>query len=363
MDARAYWVWLSGVPGVGARRFYKLMEAFGSPQAVFEASDRALNTQREALGEKALEQIRMSRQGALLSKAEGVLSMAGLQVMTLLSPEYPPLLKTIYDPPPVLYGKGLLLRSECRMIAVVGSRRSSEYGRQAAARFCEALARSGAAVVSGLARGIDTYAHRGALKAEGGYTVAVLGCGPDIVYPPENRWLYDRIVQQGTLLSEYPPGTHPAAGNFPARNRIISGLSRGLVVVEAGLKSGALITVDFALEQGREVYALPGNVSSPFSEGTNKLLKEGARLITDPEEILEDIGLSGQRPGTGPANTVPLDFFESRVYNALEEGAKGLDELLDATGLEAGRLHAALTLMEIKGIIKQNPGKIFTLQR
>lgn len=363
MDGRAYWVWLSSVPGVGARRFYKLMEAFGSPQAVFEASEQALSTQRDALGEKALEQVRMSRQGALLSKAEGLLSMPALQILTLLSPEYPPLLKTIYDPPPVLYGKGLALRSECRMIAVVGSRRSSEYGRQSAARFCETLARSGAAVVSGLARGIDTYAHRGALKAEGGYTIAVLGCGVDIVYPPENRWLYDRIVQQGTLLSEYPPGTYPAAGNFPARNRIISGLCRGLVVVEAGLKSGALITVDYALEQGREVYALPGNVGSPFSEGTNKLLKEGARLITDPEEILEDIGLSGSKPVQKNEDAVPLDFFESRVYNALEEGAKGLDELLNATGLEAGRLQAALTLMEIKGIIKQNPGKIFTLQR
>ncbi len=362
-EEKVYWVWLSTVPGIGARRFYKLIECFGTPRGVWEASLGALRTQREYLGDKTFEQIHLSRQGEILKKAELALSTPGIRVVTLVCPEYPPLLKTIYDPPPVLYLKGQLLKTEPGVVAVVGSRRSSDYGRQAAARISEELAQAGIAVVSGLARGIDTFAHKGALKAEGGYTAAVLGCGVDMIYPPENRWLYEKIAETGTLISEYPVGTHPASSNFPARNRIISGLAQGVLVVEAGLKSGALITVDFALEQGRDVYALPGNIGSVYSEGTNKLLKDGAKMITCVEDILEDFHsfdrLKAQKPPKAP---LFLDFFENEVYNALEEGAKSLDALIILTGMEPGRLQAALTLLEIKGIIKQNPGKIFMLQ-
>ncbi|MBE3102210.1 MAG: DNA-protecting protein DprA, partial [Firmicutes bacterium] len=183
------------------------------------------------------------------------------------------------------------------------------------------------------------------------------------VYPPENIGLYKAISERGTIISEYPPGTLPAAGNFPARNRIISGLSHGTLVIEAGLKSGALITVDCALEQGREVYALPGNISSQFSTGTNKLLKEGAKLITSVEDILEDLNITNCFGAAKPTNrAIVLDFFETEVYNALEDGEKGVEELIQKTGIDIGRLNAVLTIMEIKGIIKQIPGKIFMKQ-
>ena len=225
-------------------------------------------------------------------------------------------------------------------------------------------------MISGMARGIDTMAHKGALDAKSGYTAAVFGCGVDIVYPPENKSLYQSIAEWGSLFSEYPPGTGPSAGNFPARNRIISGLANGTLVIEAGQKSGALITVDFALEQGREVCAIPGNINSPYSKGTNRLLKEGARVVTSVDDILEDLDItapvctsrdSATRSGEA-AKTGALDFFETSVYNALEDGEKGLEELIQITNLPPGQLNAILTFMEIKGIIKQLPGKIFMKQ-
>jgi DNA processing protein len=391
-NEKIYWIWLSTIPGIGARRFLKLLEYFESPQQLFEASDQELAQSAKILGDKCAEQIAAARNEEALKRAESILNLPDIRTLTLMCPDYPPLLKAIYDPPPVLYCKGLPLRTDGSSIAVVGSRRSSEYGRMAARRLSCRLAAAGVSIVSGMARGIDTMAHRGALDAANGYTVAVLGCGVDYIYPPENSSLYKSILERGTILSEYPPGTIPTAGNFPARNRIISGLAHGTLVVEAGLKSGALITVDFALEQGREVYALPGNINSPFSEGTNKLLKDGARMITSERDILEDLDVSFKpmfSPASGPiaaandslstggagpsgtqssdipqaaAKAAVLDFFETLVYNALEDGEKGLEELIQATNLPVGRLNATLTLMEIKGIIKQIPGKIFMIQ-
>ena len=363
VDERAYWVWLSTVPGVGARRFLKLVEAFGSPKAVYDSAKEETGLLKNLAGEKAADNIVKSINSALLDKACSTLENPYVRIITLLCPEYPDMLKNIYDPPPVLYAGGRRLDLARGAIAVVGSRRSSDYGRQAAERLSCRLAEAGLAIISGLARGIDTHAHKGALTCDNGYTAAVLGCGIDIVYPPENRRLYERIMERGTLLSEYPLGTLPSAGNFPARNRIISGMSQGTLVVEAGLKSGALITVDYALEQGRDVYALPGNISSPFSEGTNKLLKEGAKMITSADDILEDFPLLGEKPGRDIKKTnIELDFFQNQVYNALEEGPRGFEELICITGFDPGCLNAVLTVLEIKGIIKQNPGKIFTIQ-
>ena len=362
-DEKTYWIWLSTIPGIGARRFYKLMEYFESPRGLYEASEQELAQSARILGKKCWEQIATARKDKALKKAETILAMPDLRILTLVSSEYPPLLKSIYDPPPVLYCKGRPLPTEGPAIAVVGSRRSSEYGRMAARKISCQLARAGVAVISGMARGIDTMAHKGALAAASGYTAAVFGCGVDIVYPPENKSLYTTILERGSIISEYPPGTIPAAGNFPARNRIISGLANGTLVIEAGLKSGALITVDFALEQGREVYALPGNINSSFSEGTNKLLKDGAKMITSVDDILEDLDIAA-RPGSPKpaAQAAVLDFFETLVYNALEDGEKGLEELIQITNLPPGQLNAVLTLMEIKGIIKQIPGKIFMKQ-
>ena len=362
-EEKIYWIWLSTISGIGARRFLKLLEMFDSPQMIYKASDKELIQLSRVLGEKCAQQILSSRNELALKRAESILLIPGINIITLQCSEYPTLLKTIYDPPPVLYIKGQPLRIDGPTIAVVGSRRSSEYGRVAAERISAQLAQLGVTVVSGLARGIDTMAHKGVLSTDSGYTIAVLGCGVDHVYPPENIGLYKAISERGTIISEYPPGTLPAAGNFPARNRIISGLSHGTLVIEAGLKSGALITVDCALEQGREVYALPGNISSQFSTGTNKLLKEGAKLITSVEDILEDLNITNCFGAAKPTNrAIVLDFFETEVYNALEDGEKGVEELIQKTGIDIGRLNAVLTIMEIKGIIKQIPGKIFMKQ-
>lgn len=362
-EEKSYWIWLSTISGIGARRFLKLLEMFDSPQMIYNASDKELIQLSRVLGEKCAQQILSSRNELALRRAESILLSPGINIITLQCSEYPTLLKTIYDPPPVLYIKGQPLRIDGPTIAVVGSRRSSEYGRVVAERISAQLAQLGVTVVSGLARGIDTMAHKGVLSTDSGYTIAVLGCGVDHVYPPENIGLYKAISERGTIISEYPPGTLPAAGNFPARNRIISGLSHGTLVIEAGLKSGALITVDCALEQGREVYALPGNISSQFSTGTNKLLKEGAKLITSVEDILEDLNITNCFGAAKPTNrAIILDFFETEVYNALEDGEKGVEELIQKTGIDIGRLNAVLTIMEIKGIIKQIPGKIFMKQ-
>ena len=371
LKEKQYWIWLSRITGIGAKRFIKLIECYKSPRSLFMAENSELEPAERILGEKHAGLLRASQNEESLNHAKAILDTPGLQVLTLLSSGYPSLLKTIYDPPPVLYCIGQALRSDLPAIAIVGSRRSSEYGRMAAKKTAFQLAQAGAAVVSGMARGIDSMAHWGALDAENGYTIAVLGNGVDYIYPPENGKLYKSILEKGTIISEFPPGTRPVPGNFPARNRIISGLSYGTLVVEAGLKSGAIITVDYALEQGRDVYALPGNVNSPFSQGTNKLLKEGAKMVTSAEDILEDLNMavslqvypnsegdknnSSQMSRQGPV----LDLFESLVYNALQDGEKALEDLVFITQIEPGQLNGVLTMMEIKGIIKQLPGKIF----
>jgi len=344
------------------------MEYFGSPAALFHASEKEKNHAASILGEKCMNQLIQSMRDEDLKKAQVIIETPGLNVLTLLSSEYPPLLKSIYDPPPVLYCKGRPLMSDKPAVAVIGSRHSSEYGRITARKISEQLAQAGVTIVSGMARGIDTMAHKGALETDTGYTIAVLGCGVDYIYPRENAPLYRSILENGTIVSEYPPGTIPSPGNFPARNRIVSGLSYGILVIEAGLRSGALITVDYALEQGREVYALPGNVSSPFSQGTNKLLKEGARMVTSAQDILDDLKSNGIFDVSAPAASPPLkqapvlDFLETLVYNSLEDGEKCLEELIQITRLPAGQLNGLLTLMEIKGIIRQLPGKIFMIQ-
>ncbi|MBM7581248.1 DNA processing protein [Caldicoprobacter guelmensis] len=362
IEDKVYWIWLSSIPGIGAKRFYYLVKRFGSPRAVWECGDEDILDACGLIGDRVAQNLITHKSMAYLEKAQKIAEDPEIEVITLIEDEYPKLLKTIYDPPPVLYCKGQPLRETPYMVSIVGSRRTSEYGRQMAERLAYDLSCAGVTVVSGLARGIDAMAHRGALRA-GGYTIGVLGCGVDVVYPRENKKLFMQVQQQGTLISEYPPGTQPAAGNFPARNRIISGLSQAVLVVEAGNTSGALITVDFALEQGREVYALPGNVTSPYSSGTNQLIKEGARPITCADDILEDLGITVNKEVKRPSVTsYQLDIFEAEVYNALEDGEKQLEELAAITGFEIGKLNAILTLLEMKGIVKQLPGGKFVRQ-
>lgn len=357
---KAYWVWLSCIPGIGARRFSMLNDWFGSPQKIWESQNKDILKYQTILGDRATKSILEHKNEKYVEKAASILSDASIFVVTLNDEQYPVLLRSIFDPPAVLYCKGLPINNNIMYIAVVGSRRTSEYGRQMSDRFAYELSMAGIGIVSGAARGIDTMAHKGALRAEG-YTIAVLGCGVDIVYPSDNRKLFLQIEEHGTLLSEYPPGTYPSPTNFPARNRIISGISKAVLVVEAGERSGALITVDFALEQGRDVYALPGNINNPYCVGTNRLLKEGARLVTDSKEIIEESTIEKARDlkGIEKPSSVQLDLFETEVYNALEDGEKYIEDLAFMTGIHIGKLNAIFTMLEIKGMVKQLPGNIF----
>ncbi|NLN41235.1 MAG: DNA-protecting protein DprA [Clostridiales bacterium] len=357
VDEKIFWIWLSQIPGIGARRFHFLIEYFGSANQVWLAPKNEIVKLTSSLGSNVVHKIINQRNDNTLDRIKRMMDLPEFRIITLLDDEYPTLLKEIYDPPPVLYCKGLPIKNHQSSISIVGSRKSTAYGRQMAEKFSYELAEAGITVVSGLARGIDALAHYGALKA-GGNTVGVLGCGIDIIYPPENRKLFSKMEQEGTIITEYPPGSSPVAGNFPARNRIISGMTSGVLVIEAGQKSGALITVDFALEQGREVYALPGNINVPQSAGTNKLLKEGAKLVTDVQDILEDLGIQREKDKKDQV-PVQLDFFETQVYNALQEGERHLEELLKETKMDIHKLNAVLTMLEVKGIVKQMPGKIF----
>lgn len=359
IQEKVYWIWLARVPGIGSRRFNRLLEMYDSPINVWKASDEDIMARADKLGKNVACNIIHYRHERYLKEAAKSLQIPGVRVIIPTDAEYPWILKQIYDPPAVLYCRGNYMDFSKPTISIVGSRNPTKYGRQIAEKIAFELASAGVTIISGLARGIDTMAHLGALRAKGN-TIAVMGSGIDVIYPPENKKIFSDIEMHGTIISEYPPGTRPLPGNFPARNRIISGLSNGVLVVEAGSKSGALITVDFALEQGREVYAIPGNIDSSQSMGTNNILKQGAKLVTSAEDILEDLDIKGNSSiKMSSAAPIQLDIFETQVYNALEEGEKHLEELASITNMDIAKLNAVLTMMEIKGIVKQLPGKIF----
>mgnify|MGYP001194406026 CR=1 FL=1 len=356
-EKKVFWIWLSSIPDIGARRFAHLLRIFKDPEIVWSASESELLKYAPNIGKKAINSIISHKNDKNLKNAERILHRDDISVITIIEDEYPHLLKNIYAPPPVLYIKGKLPDNELYSVAIVGSRRATYYGKQVAEKLAYELGQAGIVVVSGLARGIDAMAHHGALKA-GGHTIGVLGCGVDIVYPQDNIKYYREIAKRGTLISEFPLGTTPSAGNFPARNRIISGLSQVIVVVEARQRSGALITVDFALEQGRDVLAVPGNINQPCSYGTNNLIKEGAKLVMNVEDILEEL------PGYIMSNlnknqAVQLDFLETQVYNALDSETKHIDEIANITGMNMGQLNSILTKLEIRGVVKRLPGKFF----
>jgi len=362
MMDKAYWVWLHLIPEVGAGRFHLLLKRFGDPKEVYEATDEEIRSTEKLIGAKAMHGILASRRECDLVAAEKVCRSEEFSVLTIRDADYPPLLRMIPVPPVVLFLKGSFPDPKKPALAIVGSRHSTVYGCEAARKLAGEMADLGIAVISGLARGIDGMAHRGALE-HNGYTLGVLGCGVDIVYPRENEELFRQMAKKGGIVSEYPPGMQPLPGFFPVRNRIISGISDGVLVVEAGRKSGALITVDHALEQGREVFALPGNIDSPVSEGTNHIIQQGAHMVTCARDIVEVMGwgIHGKKAEKPPEKPIvpQLDFFEMQVYNALADGKKYYDEVLYLTEMEPGRLNTVLSMMEIKGIIRQLPGQLF----
>ena len=357
-----YWIWLSSVEGIGPKRFYMLLSLFEDARAVWDALGGILTPpELQSLGPLTLKNLRMARDAAYFYGLFDRLERSGIRAVTRLSEAYPSALTGIYDPPPTLFMRGECRLDDDRALAVVGSRRCTRDGQKAAHDFAKGLAENGVTVVSGMARGIDSCAHRGALDGHGP-TIAVLGCGVDVVYPPENEQLMAEILDGGgTVVSEYLPGTLPNAGNFPARNRIISGISRGTLLVEGAKASGAMITVNLALEQGRDVFAVPGGIYSPLSEAPNRMILSGATPVLCHWDILEYYRW-GQRPGADDApkpRQVELSPEEQAIIGPLRDQALGFDELVAATGFSAAKLNSHLTMLELRGIIEKVPGGLY----
>jgi DNA processing protein len=369
-----YWVALKWVEGVGNVGFKALLEAFGTPRKVFEAPLSMIKAV-PGIGDKTAPQIKAFKDWKKVEKELECADRTGVSIVTSQDPLYPSQLLSTYDYPAFLYVKGHLKEDDVN-VAVVGSRTASTYGKFTTERLCRELVLRGITVISGLARGIDSAAHRGALSGKG-RTIAVLGCGLDVVYPPENEKLFNEISLQGALISEFPFGTPPNAPNFPARNRIISGISLGVVVVEASEKSGSLITARIALEQGREVFAVPGSIDSSGSRGTNKLIKQGAKLIENVEDILEEILPQVTRE---PKSVKPdqrqrqpddqqkiltsspdlvLKETEKTVWQVLSQKPVHIDQIITSTGLTAHEVLGILLNLELQGLIEQKPGKTY----
>lgn len=364
----SYWLALSFIPGVGSVIYKRLIEHFRSPAMVFGSSIEELK-KIEGIGERLARDIlsydwkeKVKKELSRLEKEK-----ENVKVITLLDDLYPSNLKKIYDPPPFLYMRGEIKKEDDRAIAIVGSRKATTYGRLMAERLSKDLASQGITIVSGMARGIDTFSHQGAISARG-RTIAVLGCGIDIVYPSENKGLRDKIIESGAVLTEFPFSTPPEGGNFPSRNRIISGLSLGVVIIEATSDSGSLITASSALDQGREVFAVPGNITSKLSQGTNKLIKKGAKLVEDVDDILEEIlpqiEKERKRPGASRSQRdlrPELTPEEETIYNLLSFEPKHIDIISRESRLPPNKILSLLLGMEIKGAIRQLPGKSFVI--
>ena len=357
-----YWIWLASVEGIGPKRFYQLLTLFEDARQVWDALGGVmLPPELQSIGPASLKKLREARDERYFYQLFDRLERLGIRAVTRLSEAYPPALTDIYDPPPTLYVRGDCPLDGERMIAVVGSRRCTRDGQRAAREFARDLAKNGVTVVSGMARGIDSCAHRGALDG-GGRTVAVLGCGVDVVYPPENEALMREIIDSGgAVVSEFVPGTPPAPGNFPARNRIISGMCEGTLLVEGAKASGAMITVNLALEQGRDVFAVPGGIYSPLSEAPNRVILEGATPVLCAWDILEHYRWA-QRPCADPGRKpkpVELEPEEEAIVGPLREQSMSFDELALATGFSAARLNSHLTMLELRGIIEKVPGGLY----
>jgi DNA processing protein len=351
---------LLSVPNVGPRRVRQLVARFGSAEAVFEASVLEL-VEVEGIDEKIARAVRDQSDTRFSDAQMSLAEKHGVRLLTYWDADYPELLRSIHDPPVLMYSRGPLDWKSFTGIAVVGTRFPSTYGRQVAEQLSEELSLRGVTVVSGLARGVDTAAHKGALRG-GGSTVAVLGSGLDVVYPPENRRLYLEIMESGAVVSEFPMGALPEAPHFPRRNRIISGLSRGTVVVEAGDKSGALLTSDLALEQNRDVFAVPGNIISPKSRGTNRLIRDGAKLVTEVEDILSefpDVGSSVQGGRAASFDPGRLSENEKKVWNVLDREPAHIDQIAMQSGVTTPEALALLLSMELKSCVRQITGMRF----
>lgn len=366
-----YWIALKSIKGIGYVSFPALVDRFGSPAAVFGASVSDLQ-HTEGISRQTAEAIVHFRGWNNVKAELELIRKNNVTIVTYKDELYPGQLLNVYDRPPYIYVRGNL-SSEDINIAIVGSRAASTYGKYTTERISRDLALQGVTVVSGMARGIDSSAHRGAIAAHG-RTIAILGSGLDVIYPPENKKLFADIIENGAVISEFPLGTPPRSTNFPARNRIISGISYGVVIVEAGEKSGSLITARLALEQGREVFAVPGSIDSAGSRGANKLIKQGAKLIENTEDILEEILPQMEQgkplrgfpvPGTlnvSSPRVEKLNDAEQKLYDLVSQKRMHIDDLISVTGFSSADILSTLTTMELKGIVRQYPGKFFSAE-
>jgi DNA processing protein len=359
-DDIRFWLILRAIPGIGDIRFRYLIDQFGLPEAVLRAS---LSELSEVKGiDRKLAQVILEVQHKFDPEKEIALAKQdNVDIITYLDPEYPSHLKTIFDYPSLLYIQGKVLPEDTQAIAIIGSRRATTYGALTARKLAQDLVLGGVTIVSGFARGIDTEAHLGALGSHG-RTIAVLGNGIDVCYPQENKVLRDKIIHAGSIISEFPMGTPPEAPNFPRRNRIISGLSLGVVIVEASDKSGALLTAEHALDQNRLVFAVPGNVTAATSRGTNKLIQQGAKLVTDANDILVEIGLMLEQKPEQLKPTPAYDglpIAQRKIIEILSAEPMHVDQITTSTQLAPAQLAQFLLELELKGFIREVAGKRF----
>lgn len=359
-NQRIYWIALNRVKGIGAVRFKALLDTFGDAESAWRASASQLKA--AGLGPSVVSSLLQLREAIDLARLEADLDKHQVQVLTWLDTDYPRRLKEIEQSPPVLYLRGNLKADDEWAIAVVGTRRVTAYGRQVAEELGAFLAHQGITVVSGLARGVDAISQQAALKA-GGRSIGVLAHGLDRVYPAENRALTEKITKNGALISDYALGVLPEGANFPPRNRIISGLSIAVVVVEAGQKSGALITAEFAAEQGRDVFAVPGNMYAAQSKGTNRLIENGAHPLLNFEQLLETLDLELITQHKSARIVLPKDATEAKLYEVLSREPLHVDEIRARVELPIDQVSAALALMELKGMVRQVGGMSYVAVR
>jgi len=356
-----YWLGFNLVKGIGPAKLAILIDKYGDVRSAWNASIHDLS----ALGidRRSIEAFTELRTNVDLDRELEAVQQAGVNLLVWESPGYPRYLKQIAHPPPLLYVRGVVDERDDWALAVVGTRRKTAYGRQVTEDLVRGLVNNGITIVSGLARGIDSIAHKTALEMSG-RTIAVLGSGVDIIYPSENRSMAAEIVEgHGALISEFPIGTKPEARNFPPRNRVISGLSMGVIVVEAGKRSGALITADFALEQDREVFAVPGNITSPASRGTNALIQEGAKLVRDVQDVLEELNMVMTQESAPVQMSMPESAEEVKILQSLTHQPVHIDEITRSADLSSAVVNSTLTLMELKGMVRQVGGMQYVLAR
>ncbi len=353
-----YYVALSEAPGIGPGRFKVLLENFPSAESVWKAPDKIL---KEILDPKIFAEFNQFRQKIDPEKNLDKIIQSQIKIITLVDENYPSRLREIHFPPPVLYYRGTLVENEL-CLGVVGTRRITSYGREVTEILVEHLAEAGLTIVSGMARGVDSIAHRTALKA-GGRTLAILGCGVDIIYPPENTNLYNDIIANGAVMSEFPMGMAPNPGNFPARNRIISGLSLGVLVTEADEKSGSLITASQALEQNREVFAVPGPIYSKLSLGPSLLIKQGAKLVSSAQDVLDELNLDLEVQQNTAKKVIADSPDEQSILTILENQQLHIDQIIRESGFTSNQLVGLLTTMELKGKVKNLGGGNYSLNR